>query len=419
MKISLKNMWRFLVLFAIIAIVCLLSQCISNDGTKKESAPAPVFEDYAGAEKCATCHKDIYDQYVKTSHHLTSMPADEKSIRGGFEKENNFFSYSGRLKVGMEKRDSGFYQTVYYNNEKKETHRFDMVIGSGKIGQSYLSRRQHLFFQLPVSYFTAANQWANSPGFPNDRVVTDRPITARCLECHATYAQGEGGTTMQPEGFDAGKMILSVGCEKCHGPSARHVEYQAKHPEDKKARFVVNPAALARQLQLDACAVCHGGKLRKTKPSFSFTPGQNLSTFFLRNDVYKQSTVTGEVDVHGNQLGLLQTSKCFKNSSAMTCNTCHNSHQNQRRDIAMFSSRCISCHNTNASSFKTVTHNAVESIGQNCIDCHMPVQASKLISIYMEGEDKPRASLLRSHFIGIYPDEVIRFINSTKAKGEK
>ncbi len=37
----------------------------------------------------------------------------------------------------------------------------------------------------------------------------------------------------------------------------------------------------------------------------------------------------------------------------------------------------------------------------------------------MEGEHKPQASLLRSHYIGIYPDEVIKFINSTKTKGKK
>ena len=44
----------------------------------------------------------------------------------------------------------------------------------------------------------------------------------------------------------------------------------------------------------------------------------------------------------------------------------------------------------------------------------MPVKASNTIAIYIEGEDKPRASLLRSHYIGIYPDEVVKFINNTK-----
>ena len=419
MKISIKYSRSFLVLFAIIAMVCLLSQCITNNETQSNRLSAHVFEEYAGAEKCASCHKDIYEQYVKTSHHFTSMPANEKSINGNFEKDKNIFSYGNQLKVAMEKRDSGFYQTVYVDNEEKMAMRFDMVIGSGKIGQSYLSRRQNFYYQMPVSHFTAAGQWANSPGFPNNKVVTDRPITARCLECHATYAQGEGGTAMEPTGFDAAKMILGVACEKCHGPAAMHVEYQAKHPEDKKARFVVNPAALNRLQQLEGCALCHGGKMRKTKPSFSYTPGQNLYAFFLKNVLYKETIQNDEVEVHGNQYGLLQASKCFKNSSAMTCNTCHNTHQNQRGNLALFSSRCITCHNTNAESFKTVTHNTVKSIEQNCINCHMPVKASNTIAIYIEGEDKPRASLLRSHFIGIYPDEVVKFINSTKTTKHK
>lgn len=414
MKQQFKNKRIYLVSFALSAGMLFLSQCISHNDKIIAKITIPKFGDYAGIEKCASCHKDIYEQYLKTSHHYTSMPADEKNINGSFEKRNNIFLYSNLLKVVMEKSDSGLYQKVYYKNEEKKAMRFNMVIGSGKIGQSYITWQQDRFYQMPVSYFTAAGQWSNSPGFSNDKVITDRPIIARCLECHTTFAQGKGGTAMEPDGFDTTKMILSVGCENCHGPSAMHVAYQAKHPEDKQARFVVNPSALARQPQLDACALCHGGKLRKTKPSFSFTPGQNLSAYFLKNIRYKQSIATNEAEVHGDQYGLLQASKCFRSSRVMTCNTCHNTHQNQRGDLALFSSRCLTCHSTDEESFKTATHISIKSIKQNCINCHMPLQASKAIAVYVEGEDKPRASLLRSHYIGIYPNEVIKFMNSEK-----
>ena len=47
----------------------------------------------------------------------------------------------------------------------------------------------------------------------------------------------------------------------------------------------------------------------------------------------------------------------------------------------------------------------MQLITKNCIDCHMPAQPSKAITIFLEGEEVPRASFVRSHFIGIYPEE--------------
>jgi len=37
-----------------------------------------------------------------------------------------------------------------------------------------------------------------------------------------------------------------------------------------------------------------------------------------------------------------------------------------------------------------------------------------LVDIFLQGEETPRASLLRSHFISIYQDEIKKFLNKTK-----
>ena len=123
---------------------------------------------------------------------------------------------------------------------------------------------------------------------------------------------------------------------------------------------------------------------------------------------------TSEIDVHGNQVGLLKASKCFKMSSEMTCSTCHNTHENERGKTELFSQRCMNYHNTADTKFKTTTHVQINSIEKNCIDCHMPSQPSKSIAVFLQGEEIPKTSFLRSHFIGIYPDEVRKFINKMK-----
>jgi hypothetical protein len=416
MAIKIKYRRSVLVLFTIIVAVFILVRCMGHEKKQKPAEEStrqePArFEEYASSQNCAGCHKEIYDSHIHTAHYMTAQPANEEYIKGSFKKGKNTYSYGPSILLSMEKRDSGLYQVVYYKEEEKRAMRFDMVIGSGVMGQSFLTWRMNKLYQLPITYFTAADQWSNSPGFPKDKVLIDRPVTSRCLECHASFAQGTSGTALEPIEFDRNKIIYGIDCQKCHGPAAKHVDYQTQHPQEKTAKYIINPSKLSRLQQLDVCALCHSGNIQKTKPSFEFTAGKNLSDYFIidtLNDVFQNSA---DIDVHGNQYALLKASKCFKLSATMTCNTCHNTHENERGKKELFSQRCMGCHNPAADNFKTATHASITAIDMNCIDCHMPSQPSKSIAVFLQGEETPRASQLRSHFIGIYPEEIKKFIN--------
>ena len=400
-------------------MVFILVRCVSNEEKNKTAEfqaqkEVITFESYTSSQKCMSCHKAIYERHLTTAHHLTGQPSSEGSIKGSFKKGKNTYSYTPSILLSMEKRDSGLFQVAYFKGEEKRAMRFDMVIGSGVMGQSFLTWRNNQLYQLPITYFTAAGQWANSPGFPNDRVLIDRPATSRCLECHVSYAEGIAGPALEPTGFDRNKIMYGVDCQKCHGPAAKHVAYQTQHPQDTTAKYIVNPAKLTRQKQLDICTLCHGGNIQKTKPSFEFTAGEDLSDYFSIDSQDEVVLNSSEIDVHGNQVGLLKASKCFKMSAAMTCSTCHNTHENERGKTALFSQRCIGCHNTNDEKFKTLTHSQINNVEKNCIDCHMPAQPSKAIAVFLQGEETPKTSLLRSHFIGVYRDEIKKFINKNK-----
>ena len=191
MRIKIKYRRSLMVLITIISVVFILARCVSNeekDKTAESRADKELitFESYTTSQKCMSCHKDIYESHLNTAHHLTGQPASEESIKGSFEKGKNTYSYTPSILLSMEKRDSGLFQVAYFKGEEKKAMRFDMVIGSGVMGQSFLTWRNNQLYQLPITYFTAANQWSNSPGFPNDRVLIDRPATSRCLECHVS-----------------------------------------------------------------------------------------------------------------------------------------------------------------------------------------------------------------------------------------
>ncbi len=310
----------------------------------------------------------------------------------------------------MEKTDSGFYQVQYTAGTAVKREKFDMVVGSGKKGQSYLSWAGSSLVQLPITYFTPAAQWSNSPGYPPHIVAFNRPITSRCLECHATYFQTATESTERHERFDQNKIILGVECEKCHGPAAQHVAFQTANPQSKAAKFIVNPAKLSRERVLDLCALCHGGALAKTKPSFSFGAGDTLSNYFSLQAALLNAD---NIDVHGNQANLLYLSKCFTQSN-LTCLTCHNTHEAEAGKLQIFSQRCMTCHSETHGKTCTVMASMGPTITQNCIDCHMPKQPSHAVAVYLQGADAPTPALLRTHYIKVYPGAMKKFLDVSK-----
>lgn len=406
----------FVILFLLLISVIFFTKCVTNEKNKPNSyVEDNGYKKFAGSGKCIACHKNIYDTHIYTAHFLTSGIATEKNIKGSFDVGKNTYEYNNGSIIAMEKRENGFYQVAYINGQEKKSQRFDIFFGSGTKGQSYASWQKNKLLQMPVTYFTSADQWSNSPGYPN-KIAFNRPITSRCLECHSTFIQKISEEKKEPEDFDRNQVILGVDCERCHGPAAKHVEFQTQNPKETKGQFIIDPARLSRQQSLDMCALCHGGRLQKTKPSFEFITGDKLSDYFLIDTAAKDAN---NIDVHGNQSGLLGASKCFKNSKTLTCITCHNTHENEKGKNELFAQRCMSCHNNEHKNVVqcTMTSFLGSSIKANCIDCHMPELPSMAIAVLLQGATSPTPAKMRSHFIKVYPDEtkkVLDFIKKQK-----
>ncbi|RTL60825.1 MAG: hypothetical protein EKK37_01335 [Sphingobacteriales bacterium] len=391
----------------IVCTVSFFTMCMDKReaGTEKKIE----YKDFVGSESCKSCHKNIYDTHINTAHYHTSELPTEKSIKGNFEPGSNFFPYDNGSYTAIEKTDSGFFQVEYFGIKERQRHPFDIVTGSGTKGQTYLWWDTNKLFQLPITYFTQAHQWCNSPGFP-ERAVFKRIITSRCLECHATFISKISPPEAPREDFDKKTIIYGVDCERCHGPAAQHVNYQTQHPKDSTAKFIINPAKFARQQSLDLCALCHGGSLQKTKPSFSFVAGDKLSDFFTWDTTVQSAA---NIDVHGNQLGLLKFSQCFIQNNSLTCTSCHNPHQNQKNELTVFSQKCMGCHNKEHNNFCTVKVDE-KILQNNCIDCHMPKQASTAIAVFLPGQSVLTPSLIRTHLIKKYPEETAKYLSSLK-----
>ena len=232
-------------------------------------------------------------------------------------------------------------------------------------------------------------------------------IPAECLECHGTYAKVEEDANNEPV-YDKAQIIFGIDCERCHGPAADHVTFHTTHPEEKTAKNIIIIKDLTRQQRLDACALCHSGFRKEIQPRFSFVTGDNLDEHSIAS--YSSDSIS-TLDVHGNQYGLLMSSKCFK-MSTLDCASCHNPHVNEVNSPKIFSQRCIGCHAETKHTF--TTPNKDLKLSDNCIDCHMPLLPSQAITLTVDNSKQDVPDMVRTHRVAIYPEVTKKILEQLK-----
>ncbi|HSF44625.1 MAG TPA: multiheme c-type cytochrome [Chitinophagaceae bacterium] len=390
-KLAAAKKLQILLLILTAIVLCNLS--FVQKPTEKEDYGAKLI----GSAACKSCHAAIYDSYIQTAHYNDSKPASEAHVKGSFEEGKNIYQFSKFMQVEMRKENNQLMQVGSVSGMEMQKASFDIVIGSGRKGQTYLFWEGNNLFQLPISYYTETNSWCNSPGFPNV-FKFNRPIPLNCLECHATYAKASG---IQDDkvAYDQAALVLGIDCERCHGGGRDHVTYHLEHKDEKVGRYIVNTAKSERQIRIDGCALCHSGFRQAIKPPFSFQFGDTLDHYS------KGSPISGKadtLDVHGNQYGLMAASKCYTQSAKMDCSSCHNVHRNEVNDPKLFSARCMNCHGGKEDVHCSLKPTAGLVLEDNCIDCHLPVLSSNKIQLDVNGKQSLMPDRIRTHYISIY-----------------
>jgi len=362
---------------------------------------------FAGDLACLSCHKDLSQTYQHTAHRLTSQLPTPATVLGSFRNGENVLTIVDSANVAepslrfiMESRKDGFFETAETGWDpllSKRTERIDVITGSGTRGQTYLYWHGDRLFELPVSYWTDGRKWINSPGYIDGTAEFSRVVNPACLECHSTYIRP---LSMDPNTnrYDKSTLVPGLSCETCHGPGAEHVRIENGHRSGSNAPSesgILNPAKFSRDRKVDLCAECHNGIQRTSlAPAFSYIPGQPLSNY------YKQLAPAdvAHPDVHGNQVGLLQRSKCYVASRTMTCSTCHDVHEREK-PAESYSAKCLGCH---AWQSCKASAKLGHPIANDCINCHMPVEQTNVI--VSQTANKVVHAQMRNHWIKIYPD---------------
>jgi hypothetical protein len=330
---------------------------------------------YVGSSACASCHAQIYEQYLTTPMGRSSGRAGSGSFQEQMVASEFSHPLSG-VRYRISKQSDGF--TLAYEvketaeaPEMRGTQQLLYFIGSGSVGRSYLFSVMGFLFQAPVSYYARSSKWDLAPGYQQHReLFLMRPVESECLECHASGVQPISGTQngYRDVPFREGR----ISCERCHGPGRNHI---AGHSSGQTARAqeIVNPAKLDARPRDSVCAQCHLlGETRIARAGRSlsrFTPGERLSDY-ATSLVWSSRNVAGlKATSHYEKLW---QSRCKQASGdQLWCGTCHAVHSPpappQRGE--WFRRKCLSCHQ---SSDCRGPVNLRGTKGDHCTDCHMP-----------------------------------------------
>jgi hypothetical protein len=344
--------------------------------------------EYVGSKACANCHRQLYDEYTRTSMGrslLQVTPALIKTMHlpaaydnGKLNRHFSVYVQDGTLYQSESETDAAGKEVF------RDVHPLQWIIGAGENGFGLLTARDDYLFQAPLSFYSKSMTWDLSPGYEFADYGFGRPILTGCIVCHSGNPRPVSATNGQYENPPFSEA--SIGCEKCHGPGSTHIramQGDMNHPSSES--FIVNPAHLSTALSNDICMSCHQtGDVRVLQPGkqyADFRPGMPLDDVLaiLKVPPTRESPPD---DDHVEHYYSMTLSKCYRASAGrLRCITCHDPHIEPAQEQApeYYNKKCLTCHTTRSCNLSLAAREH-STPADNCIGCHMPKRHIQVIS---------------------------------------
>ncbi len=327
---------------------------------------------YIGTDQCRACHASEHASYLETaqSQSLTEVnPLDEPP-------DATFDHQASSRRFSVYRRDGQLRhrETLLPPDgpmDVLQDHPVRYVVGSGRFTRTYLVQQNDFLVESPVTWYASLQRWAMSPGFDrSDHPSFHRVVKYDCVFCHAGRLESPATSAERMHVLET-----SIGCERCHGPGSLHAERWKDATVDGRHQLddtIVNPRHLSRELAEAICHQCHLASdvlvSVRGRGRGDFRPGLLWQDFYVNYSVRAkrdEMTVTGHVEQ-------MQQSRCYQESTALTCLTCHDPHGRLSPVAASSHYRrvCLSCHDNNACGLSQRERKLRDD--DHCVACHMP-----------------------------------------------
>jgi predicted CXXCH cytochrome family protein len=332
--------------------------------------------------------------------------ANDQSVLGRFDGAT--FSYAGTTST-FSKRDGAFYLRTDGAGGRLADFLVKYTFGVYPL-QQYLVEFPDGRLQVPSIAWDArpknegGQRWFHL--YPQERITHDdelhwtRPAqnwNFMCADCHSTGLRK--AYDRAADRFETRWSEISVGCEACHGPGSRHVEWAATLGSDQPASrdeakglnvqlderrgsaWSINPASgnafrshpRATEREIQVCAQCHArrGQIAEGyeagKPFLDHYRPALLSTPLYHADGQQRDEVYN--------WGSFLQSKMY--AQGVTCSDCHNPHTGKVR--AENNTLCAGCHLPKKYDMASHHNHAPGSAGAACVGCHMPTTSYMVV----------------------------------------
>ena len=325
-----------------------------------------------GNQACASCHTSIYNSYSRTPMAHASGPATEDLRTASFTHAKSGIHYQ------IESNDGKVWLSFERPGDPSIHDRRQLLyfIGSGHRGRTYLFSVDGFFFESPINWYSDRKVWDMAPAYSQVREMPlNLPAYTNCLQCHTSGMQPpvKGTENQYPSPLFTQN---GVGCERCHGPGAAHVQWaQQKTPTQPQTKdaAIVNPMKLAPARRDSICMQCHleanVAIARAGHHASDYRPGDILDDY-VRHYVLTEGESSG-VGANSQFEALAQSACKKKSGDAMSCMSCHDPHSSPAPEdrAAYFRGKCLACH---GAAFGVKHHRE----NPDCTSCHMPSSLS-------------------------------------------
>lgn len=349
--------------------------------TETTAYQPPHDEGFVGSAACGECHQQIAAAYRAHPMARSIAPVDAAATAALLARGTHVVGQQRVYDVELRDGELLHHERMYDADGEQiydQAVRMDYVVGSGQRARAYLHQRGSLLFMSPLNWYAQSQAWDLAPGYTGDDPRRfDRRITDECLGCHAgrVATAGRGTNTYHSPPV----VEFAIGCERCHGPGARHVAlHQAQGKPSADQQAIVNPARLDPDRRESVCNQCHLQATRIPRPGrtdLDFRPGMGLEDVWGVLDAGSDVTADGRTR-SVNHVQQMRDSRCFSGSQGrFGCVSCHDPHRlpaPAERD-AFYRERCHRCHSESACA---ETRERRAERGDSCIACHMPRRAS-------------------------------------------